>query len=137
MADIFIEAEVVSSGSLNGVMEGKNYARAMSSHKAALEASLRKLFAIFLQEKNATKLEDMLSKESLAILAELRDNPNEEMMEKVLDLQDLDNIIKNFDSFTDQVRAGHLGKTRSIHHVLHGSHLESVTLATGSQDKQF
>ena len=36
--DIFIEAGLITSGSVQGVMNGKNYSRSMVCHKTMLEA---------------------------------------------------------------------------------------------------
>ena len=38
LSDILLESNLISSGSLNGVMKGKNYSRAMKCHKIMLEA---------------------------------------------------------------------------------------------------
>ena len=41
--DIFVEAELISPGSLQGVITRKNYSRAMACHKAMLQALERLL----------------------------------------------------------------------------------------------
>ena len=41
--DIFVEAGVITPGSLQGVISGKNYSRAMACHKTMLQALERLL----------------------------------------------------------------------------------------------
>ena len=45
--DLLVESEVVSSGSVDGVLAGKHYKRALYAHKAVLEALFRSLWGQF------------------------------------------------------------------------------------------
>ena len=45
--DLIVESEVVSNGSIPGVMAGKHYNRAVYAHKITYEALLRALWAEF------------------------------------------------------------------------------------------
>ena len=49
--EIILESGMCSSGSLNGVMTGKHYNRAMIVHKVFLEAMERRLMRQFLTKK--------------------------------------------------------------------------------------
>ena len=48
LSDILLESELMSCGSLVGVLTGKSYARAMNCHKVMLESLERLLFEKFL-----------------------------------------------------------------------------------------
>ena len=63
LQDIFIESEIVASGSVNGVMNGHHYNRSIRCHKIIAEALhfLRwKSFSETLSEKDAKQYEDLL-----------------------------------------------------------------------------
>jgi hypothetical protein len=47
LSDILLEASLIGSGSVTGVMTGKHYSRAMHCHKILLEALERLLFEEF------------------------------------------------------------------------------------------
>jgi hypothetical protein len=47
LSDILLEAGLIGSGSVTGVMTGKHYSRAMHCHKILLEALERLLFEEF------------------------------------------------------------------------------------------
>ena len=50
-SDVLLEAELAKSGTVHGVMSGKNYSRAIVCHKTMLEALERLLFSVFLETK--------------------------------------------------------------------------------------
>ena len=63
LQDIFIESEIVASGSVNGVMNGHHYNRSIRCHKFMAEALhvLRwKSFSETLSDKDAKQYEDLL-----------------------------------------------------------------------------
>ena len=41
LSDLFIEAGIVAAGSVSGVVEGRQYKRAMQAHKIVMEAMQR------------------------------------------------------------------------------------------------
>ncbi|ESP01341.1 hypothetical protein LOTGIDRAFT_157520 [Lottia gigantea] len=47
--DILVEAEIIASGSVNAVMEGKHYNRCMYAHKLMFEALHRLKFSFFVE----------------------------------------------------------------------------------------
>jgi hypothetical protein len=47
LSDILLEAGLIGSGSITGVMTGKHYSRAMHYHKILLDALARFLFEEF------------------------------------------------------------------------------------------
>ena len=50
-SDVMLVAELVKSGTVHGVMSGKNYSRAMVCHKTMLEALARLLLTLFLEQR--------------------------------------------------------------------------------------
>ena len=52
LSDIFLEANMIGSGSLQGVISGKHYERAMHCHKTLLEALERLLLEQFMSGRN-------------------------------------------------------------------------------------
>ena len=54
--DIFIEAGLITSGSVHGVMNGKNYSRSMVCHRTMLEAFERLLMTEFLKKNEKLSL---------------------------------------------------------------------------------
>ena len=71
LGDILIEAGLITSGSLQGVLAGKQYSRAMTCHKAMLEALERFLLAEFLVTTNRSSLLDRLEDEQSDLMQEL------------------------------------------------------------------
>ena len=57
LADVLVESNIVAAGSINGVIDGTHYNRAVRAHKIMYEALFRlqwELFTNWLQEKNFT-----------------------------------------------------------------------------------
>jgi len=50
LADVLIEAGLISTGSLMGVMSGKHYDRALSCHKVMRESLERLLLQVYLDQ---------------------------------------------------------------------------------------
>ena len=51
-SDVMLEAELVKSGTVHGVMDGKNYSRAMVRHKTMQEALERSLLTLVLEQRS-------------------------------------------------------------------------------------
>ena len=49
-SDVFLEAGMITKGSMTGVMNGKNYSHALNCHKTLTEAIFRLLFNKFIEE---------------------------------------------------------------------------------------
>ena len=56
LTDILMEAGLVGSGTIGGIMSGKNYSRAMACHKTVLEALERLTVVAFLESRNETSV---------------------------------------------------------------------------------
>ena len=71
LEEIFIEAELISSVSLKGVMSGKHYERSLNCHKVMLESLERLLLEQFMIGREGTEWYSTLPEESLRKLDNL------------------------------------------------------------------
>ena len=79
-ADVLLETNLVSSGSIHGVLTGKNYSRATHCHKTLLEALHRLMIEVFIQEKENV----FASLSESEVYKELVENPSKDSFEKFL-----------------------------------------------------
>lgn len=112
LSDVLLEAGLISSGSLSGVISGKNYARAIHCHKVVVESLERLLFEQFV-EKKGMSFQD-LPKTSRDLLDALLQSPNKENEKAVLDDVHITSFIETFLAFHKDVRSGVLGKTATL-----------------------
>lgn len=124
-SDILIEAGLISSGSLNGVISAKNYSRSLHCHKTALEALERLILSVFLEKKGETVPFTNLPKVSKDLIANLISNTNKETEQAVLNEPHLTGYIDGYEKFRDDIRSGEYGKTA----ILWISYMDHVWLA--------
>ncbi|MEW8548338.1 MAG: hypothetical protein AB2693_32950, partial [Candidatus Thiodiazotropha sp.] len=110
--DIFIEAGLITTGSLQGVLSGKNYSRSMLCHKTMLEALERLLTMEFLISTNRTKLLDTDLQKS--ILGDLLEMPSQTTMDATKEESSVMSLVHAFMDFKESVRHGDLGKTAQL-----------------------
>ena len=107
--EIVIEADVCTSGSLQKVMSGKHYNRAIRVHNLVLEALERLLFEVFQAQDQSG---EGLSDESENGLRKLTEKPDSEQFQSLFTSQDfLKKLFDQCETFTNSVRNGSLGKT--------------------------
>ena len=87
--EVALEAKVITTGSMSGVIEGKNWDRAMNTHKSMLEALERLLY-----DKGTASLEKL--------------SPRESSLAEVLSLADVTGHVAKYKKF--RVRNGELGE---------------------------
>ena len=104
-AEILIEAELVTSGCLEGVLKGKAYAKALFCLKTVSEAMERLLLQRFIEEENV----EITNPKALFDLVQTCSREN--LAQK--DPSTLD-ILKKYEAYENKVRAGHLGKTATF-----------------------
>ena len=73
LTDVMLEAGLVGSGTVHGVLSGKNYSRAMICHKIVLESLERLLLKRFLDKQG----------ESM-VFENLPDNSNEKLVKYLI-----------------------------------------------------
>ena len=60
LSDVFLEAGLIGSGSIHGVLSGKHYDRALNCHKTMLESLERLLLEQYLLKNSQTEQETEL-----------------------------------------------------------------------------
>lgn len=106
--DILIEAGLCASGSIDKVMSGKHYNRAMRVHQRMNDAIERLLLDAFID--NVLKL----SNDSMPTYPEFVDlaaSPSQENLMKVVENEECSLFITKLCQFKSEVRAGKLGHT--------------------------
>jgi hypothetical protein len=106
-ADIVIESGVCASGSIERVLTGKHYNRAMRVHKLTLEALERLLFDAFRKETDAQALIEVVHNATSSMMEE----PTSENMQGVTANESCRRLFEKLCTYKDKVRNGELGKT--------------------------
>jgi len=83
-SDVLLEANLMTSGSLKGVINGTNYSRAIHCHKVMLEAFERLLMHKYLDNKGAAQVFDGQPGSSEELLKSTLEFPNKDAVENVL-----------------------------------------------------
>ena len=109
IADIFLEANLVGSGSLSGVLNGKNYSRSMHCHKVLVESLERLLLSKFAQDHQAPW--SHLSEQSIKQIEDFIVSPSETSLEAIWEVECLREYITEYLTYRDSARKGALGKT--------------------------
>ena len=104
-AEIIIEANLVTSGCLNGVLSGKSYAKSLRCLKAVSECFERLLFVQFVDQMQDN------SELSLEKIDELIQNSSRETLNTALEDQSFIALLEKYEEFENKVRKGLLGKT--------------------------
>ena len=104
--EILIESGVCASGSIDQVMNGKHFNRAIRVHKVVLEALERLLLEAFEMSEA-----DFLDDETRAVLLCLAKDPTEEKLAESLQNDSCRNLLQRLSDFRTRVLQGHLGKT--------------------------
>ena len=102
--EIILEAGLVTSGSINSVMSGKAYNKALFCLKSVIEALERLLFEVF-QDQRGQEIQDS------AVITSLFVSPNREQLKIALQSPVITALIEEYLQFEEKVRQGHRGKT--------------------------
>ena len=114
LSDILLESELMSCGSLVGVLTGKSYARAMNCHKVMLESLERLLFEKFLVLQGEDAFLEKLSEKSRKNLEALvKDISSEKELNLLSDGEFMTNT-EDYINFREAVRQGNYGKTSQL-----------------------
>ena len=105
-ADILLEANLISSGSILGVLSGKNYSRAVRCHKVLFESLHRLLISKFVEEHGFCSVLDGIQEEKLKIIEDLEKSPSEERLETFLSDPDVMEKLRKYDEFCEVIRKG-------------------------------
>jgi len=105
-SDILLEAGLIGTGSIQGVLSGKHYERALHCHKVLAEA-LKQL--LFLQYKDSQGV--VLSQECQMILNDVVATGSPAAIESAVKNVALRAYLDNFLAYREECRRGSLGKT--------------------------
>lgn len=105
--ELILEAQLVTTGSLKGVLSGKAYAKSLFSLKTVCEAMERLLIERFIDEENIS------ISDPTAFLNMVRSCNREHLKEALSDSSTL-TLIDKYCTYEDKVLKGHLGKTASF-----------------------
>jgi hypothetical protein len=105
--EIIIEAGVCASGSINQVINGSHYNRAMRIHQNMLNALERLLLEKFTSQSthNISQVEEMQS---------LAKNPSFEGCAVIMENDTYVSFLEDYEKFKENVRGGLLGKTAQL-----------------------
>jgi hypothetical protein len=104
--DVLIQSGLCASGSIDQVMSGKHYNRAIRVHQRMLEAVERMLMEAFTHTHSSTGMSTFIEKMSM-----LPDYPNAESFSCTLSDNDFVDLSDQYEDFKNKVRQGQLGKT--------------------------
>ena len=81
LSDILLEAGLISSGSLQGVLSGKHYDRAMHCHKILVECLERLLLSQYLVSIGEDEVLTSLPEESKKILQDVQNSASKDSLQ--------------------------------------------------------
>ena len=84
LAEVLLESGLMSSGSMDGVMTGKNYARSIHCHKVMVEAVERCLLQRYCESNGSDGILDGLAPESLIKVRDFLNSHDEETLASVM-----------------------------------------------------
>lgn len=106
-AEILFEAQLLTSGSLKGVLSGKAYAKSLFCLKAVCEAMERLLIERFAEEENIPIADP-------AVLLNMTQSCNQEHLDEALKDPSTLTLIEKYHAYEEKVHKGHLGKTAAF-----------------------
>ena len=107
LADVLLETGIMSVGSMNGVMSGKTYSRAINCHKVMAESLERLLLDRYLETRFLKRLPGDL----LQAIDHIINERTSENLDAALQNKVLANFLEEYFLFRQQVHGGSLGKT--------------------------
>ena len=125
--DILLESGIISSGSLQGVLSGKNYSRATRCHKVLNEAMHRLLMREFKLTNAGRQVFDALQSHKEACLQNNFDKLTREGMEELMNDDTVGLFTDRNIEFCDSVEKGALEKTPKFW-ILYMDHVALVLL---------
>lgn len=107
-SEIVIESGICASGSLEKVLSGKHYNRALRVHKLVTEGLERLLMKHFETEHSRT---ENVPDDLMTTIQELAKDPTESKLEEVLSSQKCNDYFEHYLEFKDSIRNCDSGKT--------------------------
>ena len=121
-SEILLEAQLVTSGSLKGVLNGKAYNKALFCLKTVCEAMQGLLMEQFIQDENIENCRPE------ALFSLIHSCTREKLKVALNDRSTLD-LLKKYKEYEDKVYNGHLGKTAQFWcSIIRNGHLVEMLL---------
>ena len=109
LSDIMYEAALVRSGTVKGVMNGKNYSRSIACHKVVVESLEKIILDIYLEREGS--IFENLPETSKSKLNQLIEAPSEAILQDAIKDVHIKKFLQSYIGFKDRIRKGELGKT--------------------------
>ena len=109
-ADFLLEAGLITSGSVEGVLSGKNYDRALNCHTVMVECLERLLFEVYLERHDQVQLSD----DSKLLIKSVIENLSHNQLHEALENLEVKDYLERYQNFRDEVKAGLLGPTAQL-----------------------
>ena len=129
LSDVLIETGLIGSGSIQCVMNGKHYDRAIHCHKIVLEALERLLLEQFLLQENSEHTFGDMTEAMQRTVDTFIQFPSKHMLTEFLNDQSIHELHLKMSMLRQEVRDGKLGKTLD---VLHCSCVEDIVFVESS-----
>ena len=114
LSDVLIETGLIGSGSVQGVMSGRHYERAMHCHKIMIECLERLLPEQYLKHCGDEKIFDSLSADSQHKLAVLAMSLDEDTLARAMEDESIGEYVRSYMAIRNEVRSGLLGRTAQL-----------------------
>ena len=114
LSDILLESGLIASGSLQGVISGKNYDRAMHCHKTMLECMERLLLEQYMAHQDEQELFSSIPADSKKKLNDLLQSLTETKLDTALDDDAFNNYIQGYLQYKVEASEGSHGKTAQL-----------------------
>ena len=111
LTDVLLEAGLVGSGTVYGVLSGKNYSRAMVCHKTVLESLERLLIKRFLEHTGESKFFNSLPETAKGKLNEMKSSSTKDKLNDCIIDPDILGYIRRYCQFREEMANGEFGKT--------------------------
>ena len=99
LRDLMIESGIVGTGSVNGVLEGKQYNRAIRTHKVITEAMLRLHWGSFIQWLEDNSVQVLNTQEVTNAVKEVQEELSAHNVQKLLNLPGFNMLHDRYEEF--------------------------------------
>ena len=103
LSELLLEAGLIGSGSLAGVMSGKHYERSLHCHKIMLEALERLLLQKFLVDQHEDSIFMSLSEIAKTRIEEFPIKPTKNTLDELLEDETVTQYLQKYILFLDKV----------------------------------
>ena len=135
LEDVLLEAGLITSGSLNGVMMDKSHEWAMNCHKSVAVAWESFVMDKFLASKGKEEALVELAYSTKKKIESFIESPWKEILESLLVEEELETNMNYYYKFYSEIKKGSLGKTGQFWYPYWDYVLAHLTTGTCSKDE--